>query len=150
MSADVDPELLKRLAEHDARMEKFTDAHELIIDAEAHELDSDGRVVHTYVTHSKQRRIDGKLSTVVLSSTKDGVDQTKDEQERAKKRDAEDKRSESPFASPNASTPVSAGGMNTIMPWTMYAGMTPEDVGAIFDYLRTQKAITNVVERFRP
>jgi len=54
------------------------------------------------------------------------------------------------FASPNASTPVSAGGMNTIMPWTMYAGMTPEDVGAIFDYLRTQKPIVNVVERFRP
>ncbi|HEX4476892.1 MAG TPA: hypothetical protein VH142_17505 [Polyangiaceae bacterium] len=54
------------------------------------------------------------------------------------------------FASPNAATPVSAGGMNTIMPWTMYAGMTTEDLGAIYDYLRTQKPIQNVVERFHP
>ena len=54
------------------------------------------------------------------------------------------------FASPNAATPVSAGGMNTIMPWTMYAGMTAEDLGAVFDYLRTQRAVHNVIERFRP
>jgi hypothetical protein len=53
------------------------------------------------------------------------------------------------FASPDAATPVSAGGMNTIMPWTMYAGMTAEDLGAIFDYLRTQRAVHNVIERFR-
>jgi mono/diheme cytochrome c family protein len=30
---------------------------------------------------------------------------------------------------------------NTLMPWTLYAGMTDEDLGAIYDYLRTQKPI---------
>jgi hypothetical protein len=54
------------------------------------------------------------------------------------------------YASPNAAVPVSAGGMNTIMPWTMYAGMSAGDLGAIFDYLRGQPAVRNVVERFHP
>lgn len=39
---------------------------------------------------------------------------------------------------------------NTPMPWTMYAGMTEKDLGAIFDYLRTQKNVSHVVEKFTP
>ena len=39
-------------------------------------------------------------------------------------------------------------GLNTVMPWTMYAGMTDEDLGAIYDYLRTVKPIRKVVDRF--
>lgn len=39
---------------------------------------------------------------------------------------------------------------NTIMPWTMYAGMTEEDLGAIYDYLRTQKPVKNHFARFTP
>ncbi len=54
------------------------------------------------------------------------------------------------YASPTAAVPVSAGGMNTIMPWTTYAGMSAEDLGAIFDHLRRQPAVHNVVERAHP
>ena len=38
---------------------------------------------------------------------------------------------------------------NTIMPWTMYAGMTDEDLGAIYAYLRTEKPIKHKVEKFK-
>jgi mono/diheme cytochrome c family protein len=36
---------------------------------------------------------------------------------------------------------------NTVMPWTMYAGMTREDLGAIYAYLRTLKPVTNRVNK---
>ena len=39
---------------------------------------------------------------------------------------------------------------NTAMPWTMYAGMTREDLGAIYDYLRTIKPVKNAVVKFTP
>ncbi len=39
---------------------------------------------------------------------------------------------------------------NTPMPWTMYAGMTEEDLSAIYDYLRTVKPVYNTVNRFSP
>jgi hypothetical protein len=39
---------------------------------------------------------------------------------------------------------------NTPMPWIMYAGMTEEDLGAIYDYLRTLKPKNNFVNRFTP
>jgi len=38
---------------------------------------------------------------------------------------------------------------NSIMPWTMYAGMTDEDLGAIYTYLRTVKPISHKVEKFK-
>ena len=37
---------------------------------------------------------------------------------------------------------------NTVMPMTAYAGMTREDLSAIYGYLRTLKPITNRVNRF--
>ena len=37
---------------------------------------------------------------------------------------------------------------NTVMPITAYAGMTREDLSAIYAYLRTLKPVTNRVERF--
>ena len=37
---------------------------------------------------------------------------------------------------------------NTVMPMMAYAGMSREDLSAIFAYLRTLKPITNRVERF--
>lgn len=46
------------------------------------------------------------------------------------------------------SVPVSQNDFNTPMPWIMYAGMTEEDLGAIYDYLKTVKPIHNQVERF--
>jgi mono/diheme cytochrome c family protein len=36
---------------------------------------------------------------------------------------------------------------NTAMPWTMYAGMTREDLGAIYAFLRTQKPVVHRVDR---
>jgi mono/diheme cytochrome c family protein len=42
---------------------------------------------------------------------------------------------------------VAKGGDNTVMPWTLYAGMTEEDLGAIFSYLRTVKPVRNEVEK---
>jgi mono/diheme cytochrome c family protein len=37
---------------------------------------------------------------------------------------------------------------NTVMPWPAYAGMTREDLGAIYAFLRTQKPVVNRVEKF--
>jgi mono/diheme cytochrome c family protein len=37
---------------------------------------------------------------------------------------------------------------NTAMPWTMFAGMTERDLGAIYKYLRSLKPIKNSVEKF--
>lgn len=45
---------------------------------------------------------------------------------------------------------VSEKDFNTPMPWLMYAGMTEEDLSAIYDYLRTVKPVHNIVERFTP
>lgn len=39
---------------------------------------------------------------------------------------------------------------NTIMPWTMYSGMNDEDLGAIYEFLRTVKPVKNAVVKFTP
>lgn len=41
------------------------------------------------------------------------------------------------------------GEFNTIMPWTFLASMTEEDLGAMYDYLRTIPPVKNKVEKFR-
>jgi mono/diheme cytochrome c family protein len=52
------------------------------------------------------------------------------------------------FASLNpAEMPVSQG-HNTVMPWWSFSGMTEEDLGAIYDFLRAQPAVHNVVVSF--
>jgi len=43
---------------------------------------------------------------------------------------------------------VQPGEFNTVMPWTMYAGMSEEDLGAIYDYLMTLKPVRNEFVRF--
>jgi hypothetical protein len=43
---------------------------------------------------------------------------------------------------------VRPGEFNTVMPWTMYAGMSEEDIGAIYDYLMSIKPVRNEVVRF--
>jgi mono/diheme cytochrome c family protein len=48
----------------------------------------------------------------------------------------------------NKPAPVADGAFNTIMPWTMYAGMTDEDLGAIYAYLRTVKPVAHEVKSF--
>ncbi|WP_019988167.1 c-type cytochrome [Rudanella lutea] len=39
---------------------------------------------------------------------------------------------------------------NSLMPWTMYAGMSEQDLGAIYTYLASLKPIKHKVERFTP
>ena len=45
---------------------------------------------------------------------------------------------------------VKPGEFNTIMPWTMYANMTEEDLGAIYTYLHSIEPMENSVEKFTP
>jgi len=40
-----------------------------------------------------------------------------------------------------AIAPVHGTAANTPMPWQLFSGMTDQDLGAIYDYLRTQKAV---------
>jgi mono/diheme cytochrome c family protein len=44
--------------------------------------------------------------------------------------------------------PIAPAGKNTIMAWPRYAGMTSEDLGAIYDYLKTVAPIHKIVNRF--
>jgi cytochrome c553 len=39
-------------------------------------------------------------------------------------------------------------GQNTVMPWKAFAGMTEADLGAIYDYLKTVKPVTNHIVTF--
>jgi len=43
---------------------------------------------------------------------------------------------------------VTPGTFNTIMPWAQFGKMLPEDLSAIYDYLRTVKPIKNKVVKF--
>lgn len=45
---------------------------------------------------------------------------------------------------------VQPGEFNTIMPWTMYANMTEEDLGAIYTYLHSLAPMENRVVKFTP
>lgn len=51
---------------------------------------------------------------------------------------------------PEGAFPVKPGESQTSMPWNMYGGMSPEDLGAIYDYLRTVPAVRNAVPSFEP
>ena len=46
--------------------------------------------------------------------------------------------------------PVKPGEPQTMMPWNMYGGMSDEDLGAIYDYLRTVPPVKNEVAGFEP
>jgi mono/diheme cytochrome c family protein len=54
------------------------------------------------------------------------------------------------YASPESHNVAVAPEKNTVMPWLKMAGMTEEDLGAIYDYLRTVPAVENKVEKFPP
>jgi mono/diheme cytochrome c family protein len=45
---------------------------------------------------------------------------------------------------------VKNGQYQSAMPWFFYAGMTDEDLGAIYDYLRTVPPVRHAVVRFEP
>ncbi|HKR64021.1 MAG TPA: c-type cytochrome [Thermoanaerobaculia bacterium] len=53
------------------------------------------------------------------------------------------------FASFNASNaPQAQKGRNTLMPWLTYSGMTDEDLGALYDYLKTVPPVENKINSF--
>jgi mono/diheme cytochrome c family protein len=54
------------------------------------------------------------------------------------------------YASPESRNLEVAANKNTVMPWLGFAGMTEEDLGDIYDYLRTVAPIQNKVEKFPP
>ncbi|MCB0730715.1 MAG: cytochrome C [Ignavibacteriae bacterium] len=54
------------------------------------------------------------------------------------------------FYQNNDSLIVKSGGFNSEMPWTVYANMTEEDLGSIYEYLRTVKPIKNRIQKFIP
>ena len=55
------------------------------------------------------------------------------------------------FSNPeNQNISVKDGEFNTIMPWTFFAQNTEEDLGAVFDYLMSQKPVSNKVDKFTP
>jgi len=45
---------------------------------------------------------------------------------------------------------VQPGGVQTVMPWSDYAGMTEADLGAIFEFLRTQPPVKQAVQKWAP
>ncbi|MDJ1469838.1 c-type cytochrome [Cytophagaceae bacterium DM2B3-1] len=45
---------------------------------------------------------------------------------------------------------VKSAEQQTIMPWTMYSGMSEHDLGAIYSYLKTLKPVKNPTVRFSP
>jgi len=49
----------------------------------------------------------------------------------------------------NPPMPVGKGMIQTIMPWTMYAGMTENDLSAIYAYLQSLDPVKNKVVKFR-
>jgi hypothetical protein len=44
--------------------------------------------------------------------------------------------------------PVAPPGRNTVMPWLAFGKMTPDDLGAIYDFLKTLKPSPRVVNSF--
>lgn len=52
------------------------------------------------------------------------------------------------YTDSSAAPRLHMGDFQTIMPWTMYAGMKEEDLGAIFTYLKSLDPISNQVNRF--
>lgn len=46
------------------------------------------------------------------------------------------------------SSKVSSGDFQSVMPWTMYAGMTITDLSAIYEYLRTIKPVENKIIKY--
>ena len=48
------------------------------------------------------------------------------------------------------SVKVNGNEFNTVMPWTLYSGMTEEDLTAIYTYLRTVKPVQHTVNRYSP
>ncbi|MBL9039198.1 MAG: hypothetical protein JNG84_11820 [Archangium sp.] len=101
MAQAPDAGLLEKLAAHDARREAYLDAHAVTQQVRGVELDGDDTPRHTTVSTLVVKRVGGKLSTTVVKAVRDEADDLVEAKARAKKRDDENKRTESPFAARN-------------------------------------------------
>ncbi len=90
-------ELMKQLADHNGWLEKLPETHTLVVETDAHEADSDGKVLHRTHSVSKQVIDKGKRLTTVASATRDGADDRERAQKEADERDGKDDRVPSPF-----------------------------------------------------
>ena len=45
---------------------------------------------------------------------------------------------------------VDSNSFNSVMPWTMFGGMTEDDLGAIYEYLKTVKPVRHLVVKYIP
>ena len=52
------------------------------------------------------------------------------------------------FESVARDPPVASPGRNTLMPWLAFSGMTEQDLGAIYDFMKTFPPIANKVNPF--
>jgi hypothetical protein len=90
------PELLKKLAEHDARTDDADKAGAVTMTSTSEELDSDGKVVHTRVRVIRTGKTDE-----LISATDDGKDVTAEKKKKFEERAREHKEElklDSPFA----------------------------------------------------
>jgi hypothetical protein len=48
----------------------------------------------------------------------------------------------------NIEAELPKGAPNTVMPWAVYNRLTDEDLGIIYEYLRTRKPLAHAVDKF--
>ena len=97
LQAEPPAELMKRLAEHNALLEKLPERFTVVVTSDATENDGDGKLLHR--THSvlHQTIEKGKRISKVVSATRDGKDDHARAQKEADQRDQDDDRQPSPF-----------------------------------------------------
>lgn len=93
----VSPELLAKVAEHNAWLEVLGERYTLVATVESVERDGAGKVLHRTrsVTHTIREK--GVPVSTVISASKDGVDDKAAAQEQARVRDTKPERKPSPF-----------------------------------------------------
>jgi hypothetical protein len=53
------------------------------------------------------------------------------------------------YSDPSNCHTVGKGEFNSVMPWSDYAGMTDEDLNAVYTYLTSLKPVTHKIEKFK-
>ncbi len=98
LGADPSPELMNRLAEHDARIRRANQEGIYTTTTLAEELDGDGKVAHTQTTVIQVSHRDGKREQVLVKAEKDGADISTEQRKKMKQGAG------APVATPFAST----------------------------------------------
>jgi hypothetical protein len=92
LAAAPEPELMKRLGEHLARLDEYEKNASFTLTVRAEELDSDNKVTHTEESVISMSQRDGKESQTLVKKTEDGKDTTAEAQkEQAKEKKDEEK-----------------------------------------------------------